>query len=61
MSSDAFVVGAKLNVPEDQHIEDVRNVLSKLPKVHLYVLDAVIRHIKKYALRNDLCVSLLTV
>jgi hypothetical protein len=40
-------VGAKPDVPQEQHIEDVRNVLFKLPKIHLYVLDAVIKHLKK--------------
>lgn len=46
------LVGAKLNVPQEQHIEDVRNVLFKLPKIHLYVLDAVIKHLKKLVLTS---------
>lgn len=39
-------VGAKLEVSEAQHIENVQNALFKVPKVHLYVLDAVIKHLK---------------
>ena len=31
---------------EAQHIEDVQNALFKWPKVHLYVLDAIIKHVK---------------
>ena len=43
-------VGAKMEVSEAQHIEDVQNALFKVPKVHLYVLDAVIKHLKKYVI-----------
>ncbi|KAG8788636.1 hypothetical protein FRC19_009933 [Serendipita sp. 401] len=39
-------VGVTRDVSEEQHLEDVRNALYKLPKIHLYVLDTVIKHVK---------------
>lgn len=42
-------VGAKSNteVPEKEHFEAVQNALQKLPKVHLFVLDAIVYHFKQ--------------
>ncbi|KAL4243387.1 hypothetical protein ABKN59_011332 [Abortiporus biennis] len=31
---------------EEQHIQELQNALSKLPKVHLIVLDTVVKHLK---------------
>ncbi|KAG8834562.1 hypothetical protein FRC17_008396 [Serendipita sp. 399] len=39
-------VGVTLEVSEEQHLEDVRTALHRLPKVHLFVLDTVIKHVK---------------
>ncbi|KII87448.1 hypothetical protein PLICRDRAFT_142731 [Plicaturopsis crispa FD-325 SS-3] len=33
-------------VSEQQHIQDLSSTLQRLPRVHLYVLDAVVKHIK---------------
>lgn len=33
---------------EDQHIQDLQAALQKLPKVHLLVLDTIVRHLKGY-------------
>jgi hypothetical protein len=35
-------------VSEDQRIQDLGVALQKLPRVHLYVLDAVVKHLRKY-------------
>lgn len=32
---------------DEQHIQDVQAALLKLPKIHLFVLDALIKHLKE--------------
>lgn len=46
---DYCLVGAVAGdeVPEQQRIEDLQIVLLKLPKIHLVVLDAIIKHLKR--------------
>lgn len=33
---------------EEQHIQSVGAALQRLPRVHLYVLDAIVKHLKAY-------------
>ncbi|TBU60977.1 hypothetical protein BD310DRAFT_874563 [Dichomitus squalens] len=37
----------ELKPSDEQHIQDVQNALLKLPKIHLFVLDALIKHLKE--------------
>lgn len=48
-------VGAKSNaeVPEKEHFEAVQSALQKLPKVHLFVLDAIVHHFKEWVAIHD--------
>lgn len=32
---------------EEQHIQDLGAALQRLPRVHLYVLDAIVSHLKR--------------
>lgn len=48
LDTQLFKVGSKNEGSQEQRIEDVQGALFKLPKVHLYVLDAVIKHVKTY-------------
>lgn len=47
-----FLVGSKANpnaggqVSGQQHIQDLSTALMKLPRIHLYVLDALMSHFK---------------
>ena len=43
---DSGSVGMKDDDSKSERIEAIKNTLFKLPKVHLYALDAVIKHIK---------------
>ena len=46
----ASVVGAGKadeEVNEQQHIQDLQLALQKLPRVHLIVLDALVKHVKE--------------
>lgn len=38
---------------EEQHLALVSTALQKLPRVHLYVLDAILKHLKKYVSSID--------
>ena len=40
-----IIVGAAQT--EDRRVEDLQNVLSRLPKVNLLVLDTIIKHLKE--------------
>lgn len=40
-----MIVGAAQT--EDRRVEDLQNVLSRLPKVNLLVLDTIIKHLKE--------------
>jgi hypothetical protein len=33
---------------EQQHLQDLQVVLLRLPRVHLYVLDALVSHLRRY-------------
>lgn len=33
---------------EEQHIQDLQAALQRLPRIHLFVLDAVVKHLKEY-------------
>jgi len=39
-------VGLKDDESKSERIEAIKNTLFKLPKVHLYTLDAIAKHIK---------------
>jgi hypothetical protein len=39
---------AEGDVSEEQHLQDLQVALQRLPKVHLYVLDAIVSHLRKY-------------
>ena len=39
--------GNQEHTSEEQHIQDLQLALQKLPKVHLFVLDAIIKHIRE--------------
>lgn len=43
-------VGGKTDVTEQQLVEQLQGALIKWPRVHLYVLDALIKHLKEYIL-----------
>ncbi|PVG03325.1 hypothetical protein CPB86DRAFT_724005 [Serendipita vermifera] len=40
-------MSAKAEVSQEQRIEDIQHALFKLPRVHLYALDAFIKHLKR--------------
>ena len=44
------IVGSKAEgeITEEQRIQNVCTALQRLPRVHLYVLDALIKHLNKY-------------
>lgn len=45
-----WLVGSKTDVTEQQLVEQLQGALIKWPKAHLYVLDALIKHLKEYVL-----------
>ena len=38
--------GEKVSADEQEHLEGLNATLLRLPKVHLYVLDAIVLHLK---------------
>jgi hypothetical protein len=38
--------GEKESADEQEHLETLKTMLLRLPKVHLYVLDAIVLHLK---------------
>jgi hypothetical protein len=34
------------DVSEQQHVQDLQLALLKLPRIHLHVLDAIVKHLK---------------
>lgn len=51
LADDVCVVGEvkteETQASEEQHIQDLQSALQKLPRVHLIVLDAIIKHVKE--------------
>ncbi|KAL1747937.1 hypothetical protein HDZ31DRAFT_80085 [Schizophyllum fasciatum] len=40
-------VGAKAEKGEEEHVQDLQTALLRLPRVHLYVLDTLVKHLKE--------------
>lgn len=38
---------AELKPSDEQHIQELQSALQKLPKIHLFVLDAIVKHLKE--------------
>lgn len=43
--------GERESAEEHEHLEALKAALIRLPKVHLYVLDAIVLHLKESVLR----------
>ena len=44
--------GEKESVDEHEHLEALKTALLRLPKVHLYVLDAIVLHLRESVFRS---------
>jgi hypothetical protein len=44
--------GEKESVDEHEHLGALKTALLRLPKVHLYVLDAIVLHLKELVFRS---------
>lgn len=44
--------GEKESVDEHEHLEALKMALLRLPKVHLYVLDAIVLHLRESVFRS---------
>ena len=42
-----YRVKAEGQQTEEEHVQNLGAALQKLPRVHLYVLDAIVKHLKK--------------
>ena len=40
-------VGAKAEKSEEEHVQELQTALLSLPRVHLYVLDTLVKHLKE--------------
>ena len=47
MSAVGEVKTEETQASEEQHIQDLQLALQKLPRVHLIVLDALVKHVKE--------------
>jgi hypothetical protein len=45
------------DVSQVQHLQDLQVALQRLPKVHLYVLDAIVSHLRKYVYYIDFTIN----
>ena len=50
--------GDKESVDEHEHLEALKTALLRLPKVHLYVLDAIVLHLRESVFRFFFYVAL---
>jgi hypothetical protein len=50
--------GEKESVDEHEHLEALKMALLRLPKVHLYVLDAIVLHLRESVFLSFFCAAL---
>ncbi|SRR5712692_4407053 len=49
------------SIDEHEHLEALRTALLRLPKIHLYVLDAIVLHLRGSVLRSFISYAVLTI